>query len=115
MSYDLRLAVKVEGWGQMVMIGEPEYSSPTYNLGKMFRACMDWNFKQGEYYNCAEVIKNIDHGIRELRTNPGKYKDYEPDNGWGTVQTAIEALESLRSYIFERAEDIPIECLWVAW
>lgn len=115
MSYDLRLAVKVEGWGQMVEIGEPDFRDPTYNLGKMFRACMGWDFKQGKYYNCAEVIKNIEQGIRELRTNPWKYKDYEPDNGWGTVQTAIEALESLRIYIYERAETIPIEHLWVAW
>lgn len=115
MSYDLRLAVKVEGWGKMVDIGSPDYCDPTYNLGQMFRACMDWDFKQGEYYNGSEVIKNIERGIRELKTNPGKYKHLEPDNGWGTLPGAIEALESLRDYIYERAEDIPIECVWVAW
>lgn len=60
MSYDLRIAVKVEGCEKMVDIGEP-------------------------------------------------------DNGWGTINGAIAALNSLRDYIYTRAEDIPIECLWVAW
>lgn len=115
MSYDLRLAVKVEGCEKMVDIGEPEYADPTYNLGQMFRACTGWDYKQGEYYNCAEVIGNIERGIRELRTRPSAYKCLEPDNGWGTINGAINALESLRDYIYTRAEDIPIECLWVAW
>lgn len=115
MSYDLRLAVKVEGCGTMVEIGTPELANPTYNLGQMFRACTGWNYSQGEYYRCSEVIEKIERGIRELRTNPGKYKSLEPSNGWGTLDGAIRVLESLRTYIYERAEDIPIDCLWVAW
>ena len=39
MSYDLRIAVKVDGCDKFAQIAEPEYRSPTYNLGKMFRAC----------------------------------------------------------------------------
>ena len=50
MSYDLRIAVKVDGCDKFAQIAEPEYSSPTYNLGKMFRACTGWDYKQGEYY-----------------------------------------------------------------
>lgn len=115
MSYDLRLAVKVEGCEKMVDIGEPDYANPTYNLGQMFRACTGWDYEQGEYYNCEEVIENIERGIRELRTRPSAYKCLEPDNGWGTISSAIDTLESLRDYIYERAEDIPIKYLWVAW
>lgn len=115
MSYDLRLAVKVEGCGVMVEIGEPELANPTYNLGQMFRACTGWDYNQGEYYRCSEVIEKIEHGIMELRTKPTKYKTLEPSNGWGTLEDAIRVLESLRTYIYERAEDVPIDCLWVAW
>lgn len=115
MSYDIRLAVKVEGCGKMVQIDEPEYSSPTYNLGQMFRACTGWNYTQGEYYNCAEIIDKIEHGIRELRTRPSAYRTLEPSNGWGTLSGAVKVLESLRDCIYNRAEDIPIECLYVAW
>lgn len=49
MSYDLRLAVKVEGTKDLyAVIAEPEYDSPTYNIGEMFRACMGWDFEQGK-------------------------------------------------------------------
>ena len=43
MSYDLRIGVKVEGTDIIAVIGEPEKSSPTYNLREMFVTCMDWN------------------------------------------------------------------------
>lgn len=115
MSYDIRLGVKIEGLDKIVEIGEPELANPTYNLGKMFRACTGWHYKQGEYYRCSDVIEKIEHGIRELRTRPSVYKELEPSNGWGTLDDAIRVLESMRVYIYERAEDIPIEHLWIAW
>ena len=41
MSYDVRFGVKVEGMnGYIVVIDAPAYSGPTYNLRKMFVACM---------------------------------------------------------------------------
>ncbi len=46
MSYDLEILGKIES-GDYICIDEPENSSPTYNLGKMFRVAMDWDFKQG--------------------------------------------------------------------
>ena len=79
MSYDLRIAVKVDGCDKFAQIAEPEYSSPTYNLGKMFRACTGWNYKQGEYYKCSDVIGNIEKGVKELRANKAQYKQYEPE------------------------------------
>ena len=36
MSYDLEILAKIEN-GQYIRIAEPRYSSPTYNLGRMFR------------------------------------------------------------------------------
>ena len=39
MSYDLEILAKIEN-GQYIRIAEPRYSSPTYNLGKMFRIAM---------------------------------------------------------------------------
>lgn len=115
MSYDLRIAVKVRGCDRFAVIATPEYDQPTYNLGEMFRACTGWDYHQGEYYNCAEVIGKIEQGIHELSVNRQKYKPMEPSNGWGSIASAKLALESLRDCIYEQAEDIPIECLWVAW
>lgn len=115
MSYDIRLSVKVEGCDRFAEIAEPELPSPTYNLGKMFRACTGWNFTQGEQYKCSEVIDMIDRGIRELRFNRAEYEKYNPKNGWGDISGAIRVLESLRKCIYENAEDIPLNCLYVCW
>ena len=125
MSYDIRLSVKVQGCDKYAVIAEPEYPSPTYNLGQMFRACMDWDYDQcekdasGEYrtvcYRCDHVLKKVTRGINELHTNRKKYEPYEPGNGWGTIEGAIRALESLRECILEQAEEIPIECLYMSW
>lgn len=125
MSYDIEICVKVEGCDKYAMIAEPEYSSPTYNLGKMFRACMDWDYSQSEqdengkwqtcYYPCNFVIEKVERGIKELRSNRKKYLKYNPSNGWGSIDSAIEALESLRACIYEQAEEIPLECLYMRW
>ena len=115
MSYDLRICVKIEGLNKYAEIDRPEYDSPTYNLGDMFRACMDWDYDQGEHYRCDFVIKKVEHGIRELRTNRKEYEKYNPSNGWGDLDSAIKALESLRKCIYENAEDIPIKNLYMRW
>ena len=115
MSYDIRICVKVEGCDKYVAIARPEYDSPTYNLGKMFRACMDWDYSQGEYYPCDFVIEKVNRGINELITRRHDYTKYNPINGWGNIDGAIKALESLRECIYEEAEDIPINCLYMRW
>lgn len=125
MSYDIRICVKAEGCDKYPVIAIPEYDSPTYNLGKMFRACMDWDFSQSEqdengkwqtcYYKCDFVIERVEQGIKELRTNRTKYKKYEPSNGWGSIGGAIDALESLRKCIYEQAEELPLNCMYMCW
>ena len=125
MSYDIGIYVKVEGCDKYAMIAEPECASPTYNLGEMFRACMDWDYSQSEkdengvyktvYYPCDFVIDRVERGLRELRTSRKKYEKYNPSNGWGNVHSAIKALESLRECIYEQAEEIPLNCLYMSW
>ena len=125
MSYDLRIRVKAEGCDKYPVIAEPEYDSPTYNLGKMFRACMDWDYSQSEknsngeyekcYYKCDEIMPTIERGIKELTHNPKKYEKYNPSNGWGNLNDALEVLCSLRDCIYEQAEEIPLNCLYMTW
>lgn len=121
MSYDIRLGVKVEGADIIAVIAEPEYSSPTYNLGDMFRACTGWDFKQGKWYNAAEVFPKISNGINELSLHSREYRKYEPTNGWGTVGSALDVLLSLARRLSELTNDsmtdpaIPLEHLWIRW
>lgn len=121
MSYDLRIGVKVENTDIIAVIEEPEYKSPTYNLGTMFRACTGWDFKQGEWYKCSDVLPLIENGIKELCINKKKYMKYNAPNGWGTTSSALEALQSLRDCIYGICagdvgwQAIPLEHLYVSW
>ena len=112
MSYDLEILVKTEN-GNYICIDEPRHNSPTYNLGKMFRVAMDWDFKQGAIYNVADIFKNLQRGISELERHPEKYAQYEPENKWGTVESALDDLKSLRDCILE--QDIETKYLYVRW
>lgn len=127
MSYDIEISVKVEGCDRYAAIAEPEFSGPTYNLAKMFRACMDWDFKQGEYYPAAFALDKLCVGIAELSLHEDKYKQYDPPNGWGSTRGALRALmsasecirccaEEYEDYDFEIAcEKYPIGCLYFSW
>ena len=127
MSYDIRLNVKVEGWDGYAVVAIPEKDSPTYNVGDIFRKSMDWDFdtsvveENGEYHKCyykvSDVLGNIERGVHELQFNPKKYKRYEPSNGWGSVESALEDLESLLDCIKRTArwDEIPLECLYISW
>ena len=112
MSYDLEILVKIEN-GDYICIDEPKHNSPTYNLGKMFRVAMDWDFEQGTIYNVAQVLKNIQRGIFELEHNSEMYVQYEPENKWGTTSSALEDLKSLRDCIIE--QDIDTKYLYMRW
>ena len=104
MSYDLRVSVKVEGCDKYADIGYPEYDHPTYNLRDMFEACMNWDYSQGEYYPCAEYVSKIERGITELKFHRENYVKYNPSNGWGSIDSALKALESWWECIQEQAE-----------
>lgn len=125
MSYDIRIRVKAEGCDKYPVIAYPEYDSPTYNLGKMFRSCMDWDYSQSEmgkdgkyhtrYYRCDFVIKKVGRGIKELTENRKEYEKYNPENGWGDLDGALKVLKSLRECIYEQAEEIPLDCMYMSW
>lgn len=116
MSYDLRFAVKAEN-GQFVDFCTPEYDQPTYNVGMIFRKCMGFNFEQGKYYKVSEIIDNLKHGLSETIINAKVYKKYEPDNGWGSVETVRKSLQSVIDCInlIEEQRHIPMDVVYLAW
>jgi len=126
MSYDIRFGVKVAGAPDdcYAVIGNPEYDSPTYNLREMFVKSMDWDYTQGEWYPITEVLPKVQNGILELTLHPRKYKKYEPENGWGTIGSAIECLQSIINYFNPDSwtgfggswnSDIPLNCIYMCW
>lgn len=121
MSYDLRFGVKVDGTDLFAVIGEPEHSSPTYNLSEMFRACMDWDFNQDEWYQLTDVLPKISHGIEELTMHRKEYEKYNPPSGWGSLDGALRCLRSIQDKAIDLSTNeysltcIPVEHLWLHW
>ena len=123
MSYDIRFGVKVAGTDDELyaVIGEPERCSPTYNNRDIFVKCMDWNYHQGEWYKVSEIIPKIEKGIHELQFNKEAYKQYEPKNGWGGIQSSLEALQSIMKWLTEDGlpwswnGDIPLDLIYMRW
>lgn len=125
MSYDIRWCVETvrenNDGNRFVVVHYPEYDSPTYNYRKMFVACMDWDYRQGEYYPMTEVLPKLRYGLEQLVEHPEKYRQYEPANGWGTLNGAIRCIES---WIDELTNDDnwdsvchywPLDALWWRW
>ncbi|WP_270468033.1 hypothetical protein [Catenibacterium mitsuokai] len=115
MSYSIGIYVKVEGCDKYVEIAEPFYASPSYNLGMLFRSCMDWDFKLEEYYKCDHVIEHLDRGIKELRYKPYDYAGLIPGNDWQGMPNALYVLDSIKDCILEQAEEIPLDCMYMNW
>ena len=123
MSYDIRFGVKVEGARDVyAVIGVPEYDSPTYNNRKIFETCMNWDYEQGKWYPMEQVMPKIKEGLCELTANEHYYKRFEPDNGWGGVESARKCLQSIYDWFYPKDEwdrqydeDIPLNCIYMKW
>ena len=87
---------------------------------------MGWDFRQGDLYKVSDVYDKIVHGIAELEAHEQEYEKYNSPNGWGTTESALRALKSLKECIdgvageigyWPRAgwNEIPKEYLYVVW
>ena len=135
MSYDIRWCVetlKENCYGDhFAVVHIPEYDSPTYNYHKMFVTCMDWDYKQGEtdddgnwhpvYYPMTDVLPKLRHGLAQLIEHPERYRQYEPENGWGTLSGAIRCINSWISELTDEDDwdcvchEWPLDALWWRW
>ncbi len=75
----------------------------THNLGKMaaeanlyeplWRPYKLFNMTDDDEYDAIilaeDILEHVEKGFEELKSNPKKYKSYNPDNGWGTYESLI--------------------------
>lgn len=85
MSYDINFKVKVEGIDRYVSVGNCD-ANITWNLRDMIvkSTGLEWK-NEANNGLCKDVIPQIIHGLEELTRYPEKYKQYEAENGWGTI------------------------------
>lgn len=71
----------------------------THNLAEMadkagiYKAL--WRAEKNKYKNAKQLISPIKKAIKELESNPDKYKNYNPKNGWGSYETLLKSLKKI--------------------
>lgn len=117
MSYDISFKVKVEGVDAFVEVGECD-ANITWNVRKIIELStgLPWLNEQNNGL-CTDVIPAIERGLKELETNPKKYKPYEAKNEWGTVEGTKrffrEILAAWGDFIRWREELAQVATFWI--
>lgn len=85
MSYDIVFKVKVADTDKYVTVGDCS-ANITWNVRKIIELStgLPWLNEENNGY-CVDIMPAIQKGLNELRAHPEKYKQYEAENGWGTV------------------------------
>ena len=91
MSYDVSFKVKLEGTNQWIYVGD-SWINHTSNTSAMIKEVCgsypsDWNGKR-----CADMYPVLMQGASLLNLYPQRCRQFEPDNGWGTVESTKDFL-----------------------
>jgi hypothetical protein len=95
MSYDISFKVKVENVDCFVRVGD-RVANTTWNVREMIvkSTGLEWHNEANNGF-CKDIILCIEKGYNELTYNPEKYKKYEAENGWGTVESTKEFFKNI--------------------
>lgn len=89
MSYDVSFRVKIEGLNKYIKV--ESVANITYNVRELIKQSSGWDIKnEDENGFVKDWIPMIEKGIEELTNNPDKYKQYEAETGWGTVEGTLK-------------------------
>ena len=117
MSYDIAFKVKVEGVDQYVDVGECS-ANVTWNVRKMIEVStgLPWNNEENNGL-CVDIIPQIQKGYSELLHYPEKYKQYEAENGWGTVDGTLRFFKQIiydwENFVRRYKELVPVATFWI--
>jgi len=97
MSLDIDLGMYLDTGDKDLYYVELYSANITHNLGKMagLVGLYDCLWHPDKNTTANDLIKPLVTGLHKLKTSPEYYKDYEPDNGWGTYESLIDFLEKL--------------------
>jgi len=90
MSYDVFFIVQVDGKDY-----ECFDTNHTSNTSAMMASVMGSYI--GDFNNIPANLAEpyLKEGVYELENNPEKYRKYEPENGWGTVESTLKVLKEM--------------------
>ena len=93
-SYDVSFKAKLEGVDQWVYVGD-DWINHTSNTAAMIKEVCgsypsEWNGKR-----CADMYPVLMQGASLLCLHPKRYRQFEPGNCWGTVESTAEFLRQI--------------------
>lgn len=102
-SYWVGFKIKVEGMDKWIEIDSYNYTS---NLGMAMKVASGTEDGIVGFHNkkASECLPIINKMIDEFTKHPDKYKQYEPANGWGSLQSCITFLHKLKN----KCEEYPV-------
>ena len=116
MSYDVHIAVKVEGtdaYARLRHIG-----NITWNVRELIKQSSGWEIKNEDQNGpLLPWLSLIQRGAKELRYHPERYRRWESPNGWGTVGGTLgffeTCLEGANDWIEDNKELLPAAVIYV--
>lgn len=93
MSYDISVVAPVVTGGETVLHTLYERGFTYNNSGIMYAIGCGRDDLSGKL--ASEVVERIANGIRLLQSEPSKYRDKEPSNGWGGIEDCLNLLNGL--------------------
>ena len=101
MSYDIRFKAKLEGIDRWVDVWECD-ANITWNVRKIIELStgLEWKNEENNGY-IKDIMPSIVRGRDNLMFHPEKYKPYEAENGWGTVESTARFFEKIINCWYE--------------
>ena len=94
MGYDVSFKAKLEGMDQWVYVGDSWVSHTSNTAAMMKEVCgsypSDWDGRR-----CADMYPVLMQGASLLLQYPQRYRQFEPGNGWGTVESTAKFLRRI--------------------
>lgn len=97
MSYDIHLEADLGG-EEPVRVGDLEWNY-TSNIGGIVAAAAEAtglrDLRDLEGLAAVEALVLVERLALELRRDPERYRALDPENGWGSLETFLPALDRL--------------------
>jgi hypothetical protein len=116
MSYDISFRVQVGNTEQFIDIGMCD-ANITWNVREMIckSTGLEWN-NEANNGPCNEIMPKIQYGLNQLTNHPNKYKQYESENGWGTIEGCKRFFKTILDDWHECEEKYgPEVCRWITF
>lgn len=118
MSYDISFKIRAYDTDEYINVGGTS-ANITWNLREMIEKSsgLPWKNEANNGF-CTEVIPRIKNGYCELCLHPEKYRQYEAENGYGTLEGLKgfykQVLDDWNTYVIHNSPQIVnVTTFWV--